>query len=179
MTKKRPKTNRPGPVKSSAKKAKAPGIRKLTLDDDLGTIFANPSDQETRPGFASALARHDFSGPRLMEILSEKGEAGPPPLSPQARRKNAPPPQEELDLHGCTAVEAQVKTENFLARASGLGLRTVLIITGKGLHSPDGPVLKDVIETQLKILQNENRLLAYHWEKKEKELSGGLIVHLN
>jgi len=101
-----------------------------------------------------------------------------PAQSLQVAIKNSPPPQDRLDLHGCTAAEAETKTGNFLTRALRNHLKTVLVITGKGLHSPEGSVLKDVIETRLKIMKNDGAILAYLWEKKDREKSGALLVYL-
>jgi DNA-nicking Smr family endonuclease len=50
--------------------------------------------------------------------------------------------QDHLDLHGLGVIEAQDAVDRFLARAVRKQLRTVLIIHGRGLSSPDKPVLK-------------------------------------
>ncbi len=43
----------------------------------------------------------------------------------------------EIDLHGHTIAEALAITEDFLDVSEEKGLRSVRIITGKGLHSED------------------------------------------
>jgi len=58
-------------------------------------------------------------------------------------------PEAELDLHGLTVDEASVKVGFFLRDAIYHGFRTILIITGKGLHSSDGPVLRQAMEKLL------------------------------
>ena len=58
-------------------------------------------------------------------------------------------PEAELDLHGLTAAEAVAKVRFFLQDARYRGLQTLLIITGKGLHSGDGPVLRQAVEKLL------------------------------
>ncbi len=58
-------------------------------------------------------------------------------------------PEAELDLHGLTADEATAKMLFFLQNAISRGLCTVLVITGKGLHSEDGPVLRTAAERVL------------------------------
>jgi DNA-nicking Smr family endonuclease len=51
--------------------------------------------------------------------------------------------QEEIDLHGLTADEAQVELHGFIKRCSIDGIRCVRVVHGKGLGSgPKGPVLK-------------------------------------
>jgi DNA-nicking Smr family endonuclease len=151
-------------------------IRKLTASDDLSVLFS--SDPENTPqSFADALAS-GIPAATLAEILTEKEELPTPAQSLQGAIRNSPPPQDRLDLHGCTAAEAETKTAGFLARACRNHLKTVLVITGKGLHSPEGSVLKDIIEARLKIMKNDGSILAYLWEKKDREKSGALLVYL-
>jgi DNA-nicking Smr family endonuclease len=52
----------------------------------------------------------------------------------------------QLDLHGLRKVEAEKKVEQFIKQSRASKLRTLLLITGKGVHSdPAGPVLKDAV----------------------------------
>ena len=176
------KPNRP--TRQTASAAKTPGekpgkqpIRKLTASDDLGVLFSQDQENTTPPSFASALAT-GIPATTLAEILTEKNELPNPAQSLQAAIRNSPPPQDRIDLHGCTGAEAEIKTENFLARARRNHLKTVMVITGKGLHSPEGSVLKDVIEARLKSMKNDGSVLAYLWEKKDREKSGALLVYL-
>jgi dsDNA-specific endonuclease/ATPase MutS2 len=56
-------------------------------------------------------------------------------------------PQLELDLHGCTAAEAEKQVLDFLEQAARQGLVKVQIVHGKGNHSQHGrAVLKDVVK---------------------------------
>jgi DNA-nicking Smr family endonuclease len=50
--------------------------------------------------------------------------------------------QDYLDLHGLVAEEAEEAIERFFKEALGKSLRCIKIIHGRGLRSPDGPVLK-------------------------------------
>lgn len=50
--------------------------------------------------------------------------------------------QDHLDLHGMGAAGAQAVLERFLQRVTAEGLRSVLVIHGRGLSSPGEPVLK-------------------------------------
>lgn len=153
-----------------------PALRRLSGQDDLEALFTGKN--QARTNFAS-LVQECLADRDLVAILAEK-EADPdfPPYVRPRKSSALPQPQEQLDLHGCTAAEAEMKTENFLAAAQRQRLRTVLIITGKGLHSPQGSVLKDVIETRLRLWKNEKKILDYSWEKKQREESGALVVHL-
>ena len=56
----------------------------------------------------------------------------------------------ELDLHGLTREEATYALETFVKGAYRRGQQAVLVITGRGNHSPEEPVLKKAVETWLK-----------------------------
>ena len=51
------------------------------------------------------------------------------------------PPEDEIDLHGRTTVEAEYLLSNFILQSKNNGLRKILIIHGKGTHSKNGPIL--------------------------------------
>ncbi|MDC7241617.1 MAG: Smr/MutS family protein [Spirochaetales bacterium] len=60
-------------------------------------------------------------------------------------------PQDSLDLHGWTGNEAVRELENFLKRSKRRGLKKVMVVHGKGLHSPGGnsvlrPLVKQYLE---------------------------------
>lgn len=54
-----------------------------------------------------------------------------------------------VDLHGMTAAEAETALDRFFERAEASGWRKVLLIHGKGLHSPGGGVLGTVVRLWL------------------------------
>jgi DNA-nicking Smr family endonuclease len=54
-------------------------------------------------------------------------------------------PQAELDLHGLTKTEALERLGEFLTTSRRQGLKKVLIVHGKGHHSPAGPVLQRAV----------------------------------
>lgn len=109
---------------------------------------------------------------------SGKPKVKPKPVPLKKRLKRYPPIQKTLDLHGCTAVQAQVKTRSFLLTGKQQGLFTVRIIVGKGRHSQMGPVLPDVIEDLVIALKKSGQVLWFEWEKKTKARSGALVVYL-
>lgn len=61
--------------------------------------------------------------------------------------------QDHIDLHGLDAAGAVEALEHFLRRVTSDGLRSVLVIHGRGLSSPGEPVLK----TKLRQLLTSNR----------------------
>ncbi len=61
-------------------------------------------------------------------------------------------PQETLDLHGFSISSAEIELDDFLIRCKKRKIDKVLIIHGKGLHSPDGEaVLREFVRNKLKM----------------------------
>ena len=56
----------------------------------------------------------------------------------------------QLDLHGLTREEALFALPRFLQNARFHGAKAVLVITGKGINSPDEPVLQQAIAAWLR-----------------------------
>ena len=83
--------------------------------------------------------------------------------------------QATLDLHGLTQAEVPEKLSFFLQNAERQGLQTVLVITGRGLHSVDGePVLRNQAEH---FLGTEGRRSVIEWGRAPKQLGGeGALV---
>lgn len=100
-------------------------------------------------------------------------------LTLKERLKRYPLPQSQLDLHGYTALKAELRAESFLKNAYGNQVHTVIVIVGKGLHSDEGAVLPDVVETLLDRLRREGTVLAYQWINEKKSRSGAVTVYLN
>ncbi|MBA3012106.1 MAG: Smr/MutS family protein [Proteobacteria bacterium] len=100
------------------------------------------------------------------------------PVPIKKRLKRYPPPEAQLDLHGFTAVGAEAAATSFISTCKHQGYFSLRIIVGKGLHSDMGPVLPDVIEDLLKVLKNQNIVLAYEWDRQKKSKSGAVIVYL-
>ncbi len=51
--------------------------------------------------------------------------------------------QAHLDLHGCILEQAKSSLTTFIRNCHALGLRSLLVIHGRGLKSDSGPVLKE------------------------------------
>ena len=102
----------------------------------------------------------------------------PKPMPVKRRLKRYPPPEADLDLHGFTAIGAQVKARSFISSAHVQGFFTLRIIVGKGLHSESGPVLPHVVEDLLKEMKKENIVLSYKWEGAKRSKFGAVLVYL-
>lgn len=110
------------------------------------------------------------------KISPAKKKSNPMPI--KKRLKRYPPPEAELDLHGFTALGAELKAKAFISTCKHQGYFSLRLIVGKGLHSDLGPVLPDVIEDLLKIMKKQNIVLAYEWDQQKKSKSGSLVVYL-
>ena len=69
--------------------------------------------------------------------------------------------EEYIDLHGLNVEEAKEKFDDFLREAVRTGKRGVLIVHGRGLSSPEEPVLKTKVVEWLTRGVWRKRLLAY------------------
>lgn len=69
--------------------------------------------------------------------------------------------QAHVDLHGLGVTQAQAVVDNLLRQAVREGLRTVLIIHGRGLSSPGKPVLKSHLRQWLRRGAWRKWVLAY------------------
>lgn len=71
------------------------------------------------------------------------------------------PAQDHLDMHGMSLEEAKPALDRFIREARSRGLRCVNIIHGRGLRSPEGPVLKEALRTWLETGSLRKWVLAY------------------
>lgn len=152
-----------------------------------GNGEATPSQQPTAPAtpllsseerernvFLEAVGRLDAT---FQDDWPEQpaGEPAEPRRMKQVERGKLVP-EAQLDLHGLTIEQATNKVGFFLENARYQGLRTVLVITGRGLHSSDEPVLRRAVERQLE----ELRELVIEWGLAPRRHGGegALVVFL-
>jgi DNA-nicking Smr family endonuclease len=158
------------------------GFRIITDRDDLSQLFQAGGVRKDRGREEDFAQLFEISQTDVYQrrMLNEKvvHREPPPPTPATDRIKTYPPPQEELDLHGYTAAQAESRTETFIRGARMRRIRTVRVITGKGLHSDGKAVLPDVVEAKIIELKRNRLLLAYKWEKKDKRKSGSLIIYI-
>lgn len=87
-------------------------------------------------------------------------------------------PQAKLDLHGSTRAEVIPKLKRFFQNSLHHGHNVLLVITGRGLHSPDGEaVLREEAEHYLR--SGVDNLVA-EWGRAPKEYggSGALVIFM-
>ena len=123
--------------------------------DELMELYASESDVESA-------AREKEAGEEFFE------EVG-------VQVKDYPAPQRELDLHGHTGSEAMFELGNFLERSIVHHVRTVRIVTGKGLHSKHfRSVLPELTEKKLGEFRRAGKILAF----KREKTGGSYVVYL-
>jgi len=99
--------------------------------------------------------------------VEEQGEAQPRQLKSLGKKRVDP--DDALDLHGLTRAEALQRVRFFLEKASYNGLRTVLIVTGKGKGSEGGGVLRSAVAD---FLDNEGAKWVSAWGAAPRSLGG-------
>ncbi len=110
----------------------------------------------------------------------ETGNEAQDPQQPRRMRKvrrGQLLPEAQLDLHGLGRETARQKVEYFIDNAIFHGLRIVLIITGRGNHSENKPVLRTSIENYLTEEASEK---VIEWGRAPQRLGGegALVVFL-
>jgi len=88
--------------------------------------------------------------------------------------------QDELDLHGANALQAETLLARFLAEATEAGFGCVRIIHGKGggkegVGGEGVPVLKNLVD---RLLRQRGEVLAFHSAPPSQGGTGALLVLL-
>lgn len=100
-------------------------------------------------------------------------------LGPRVLERVRGNPRATLDLHGLRLAEARDRLTVFLSRAPYPSAAVVLVIVGKGRHSPGGrPVLAGEIATWLSRGSGARRVLAFRTAPPELGGSGSVLVLL-
>jgi DNA-nicking Smr family endonuclease len=84
---------------------------------------------------------------------------------------------DELDLHGYVKDEALKRLEQFIAGAYSQGRRAVLVITGKGINSAEGPVLQGAVAAWLR-REGRGMVAEFAPAPRDKGGSGAFVVFL-
>lgn len=133
-----------------------------------------PDDNGSAAEFLAAVGQLD-------KTFKDEQPPGNEPSRARARRmkqleRGELKPAGELDLHGLTRDEALTRTRAFLGHAARQNWPVVLLVTGKGLHSAEGPVLRQAIERLL----DTSRELVLEWGGAPRRFggAGALVVFL-
>ncbi|WP_256646554.1 Smr/MutS family protein [Thermomonas paludicola] len=148
---------------------------------------AAPPPAAPKPRPSAKMARRDEDAARLefRHVLASALEAGdalsyrrehvtPRVLKKLARGEYAA--QEELDLHGLPASNAEALLREFLRDCRSHGLGCVRIVHGKGRNSEERlPVLKNLVD---RILRQRADVLAFHSPPPAQGGTGAVLVLL-
>ena len=93
--------------------------------------------------FADILNEWDRRTPQK-KIVSKDEETEEVNRVDESRRLRAKKPDAYIDLHGQTREEAWENLDEFFKRSKSLGYEKILVIHGKGNHSKNEGVLKEV-----------------------------------
>ena len=84
---------------------------------------------------------------------------------------------QELDLHGFLRDEALQLLHSFILQAYNQGLKAVLVITGKGINSPEGPVLQGAVDAWLR-KEGRGMVAEFSTAPRERGGKGAFVVFL-
>jgi DNA-nicking Smr family endonuclease len=126
--------------------------------------------------------------PRLVTTPATRSSALPP-LSPgespgvdrrtaEKFRRGQLAVEARLDLHGLTQAEAHRALASFVQQAHAGGLRTVLVITGKGGFGSGRGVLREAVPRWLNEGDLRPRVLSCAWAQPKHGGAGALYVLL-
>jgi len=176
----------PDAVGSFAEEMGIMGVEKLNLDSDaedelLETFSESPSSVQSKEPtddeiFLTAMGALSVN---FRDCLTP--DDVPPSAKPRRikqLRRGEIVPDDSLDLHGCVRSEAVQRLNHFLEDSLYQGWKTVLVITGKGLHSEEGtPILRDEVE---RYLSDKGKNYVVEWERAPKQYggAGALILFL-
>jgi DNA-nicking Smr family endonuclease len=111
----------------------------------------------------------------IEEALRQKEEGEAVFEDVGATVKDFPNAQRELDLHGHNGMEAMLELVGFIGRSIDQKVRTVRVITGKGIHSENmHSVLPELTEKKLGELRRAGKVLAF----KREKTGGAFTVYL-
>ncbi|PLX88115.1 MAG: hypothetical protein C0619_13180 [Desulfuromonas sp.] len=141
-------------------------------------VPATPATDESKSDRDQFLAALGAMTVQFEEHLPEAADSKQAvPRRMKLLRQGRLQPEATLDLHGLLRHQVAEKVAFFLQDAQYQGQRTVLIVTGRGLHSSGEPVLRSEVE---RFLQGEGRRQVAEWGRAPRQYGGegALIVFL-
>lgn len=150
---------------------------------------STPPPRKPRPRPAARMAERDevdarsefqrgLDDPALLaagDVLSFRRDQLPPRLF-QRLRKGQFSVQDELDLHGATALQAEGLLRQFLQEAHAHDHGCVRIVHGKGQRNDrEIPVLKNLVD---RLLRQRGDILAFHSAPPAQGGTGAVLVLL-
>ncbi|MGE5809537.1 MAG: Smr/MutS family protein [Nitrospirota bacterium] len=163
------------------------GARRMTMDEetDAGPRRQPTPDKqdaalpEDRELFLKAMQKigTTFAGRQPEEEELDGQQRRSPTSRMRQLKRGSIRIGDELDLHGFLKDEALARLERFIASADQRGLDAVLVITGKGVNSPEGPVLKGAVATWLGG-RGKRMVAEFSPSPRDKGGSGAIVAFL-
>ena len=136
--------------------------------------MAERDELDARSEFRRGLDAHDRI--EAGDVLSFRRDSLPPRVF-QRLRKGQFSAQDELDLHGATALEAEQLLRRFMREAHAHEFGCVRIIHGKGQRNErDVPVLKNLVD---RLLRHHGDVVAFHSAPQAQGGTGAVLVLLS
>ena len=143
---------------------------------DFAKLFAGESakKEEKKESFADLLEEYsdiDF------EIHKREKELNAEEQKELFRSRSSDiKPEYEIDLHGFTQEEAEKVVETNIRGMKETNVFKIRIITGKGLHSKNEPVVKNAIDILLRQLKRDGCCSKIEWDGRTIADSGQVDV---
>lgn len=154
-----------------------PGVEPLPLEERERVIEPRRRPGRSRPAAPGSTRRPPFEIERYGEVVAALARGADARWLDRLRAGRVAP-DAELDLHGHTAASAAVALEAALARAAADRRRCLLIVHGRGLRSPAGPVLKEEVIRRLQAPPLAGRVVAFATAPPDRGGAGALLVLL-
>jgi DNA-nicking Smr family endonuclease len=154
-----------------------PGIEPLALEERERVIEPRRRPGRRRPATAGAAPAPSFEVERYGEVVAALARGADGRWLDRLRAGRVAP-DAELDLHGHSAESAAVALEAAFARAAADRRRCLLVVHGRGLRSPAGPVLKEEVIRRLQAPPLAGRVVAFATAPPDRGGAGALLVLL-
>ena len=159
------------PLKSQRKRAPAP-----RPESPPTAAKPIPKIEQTRP--APVKATPPPAKPAALPPLEKGRPTGVDKRTAQRLKRGKLDVEARLDLHGLTQAEAHRRLDHFLAEAYDTGIRTAIIITGKGRDSEHGGILRQMVPRWLNQPPNRGRVVAISEAQPKDGGTGALYVRV-
>lgn len=160
------------------------GVDRQSREDEKAEQESSKDDQEkpvsTPPKKPAVTEQDEFLSAlgQMETIFQDEFPGEEPPIAAPGRmkqlRQGRMTVEASLDLHGLTREQAREKTRFFLEDSVFQGRKTVLVITGRGKGSPEGPVLRTDMQ---RYLSGEAKAWVLEWGQAPARYGGeGALV---
>ncbi len=163
------------------------GARRIEAEQESNTLEARPAAAEkidyAIPNddavFLQAMKKigANFQGSEPEREEDEHLERRSPSSRMKQLKRGTLRISQELDLHGFLKDEALAQLEHFIRSAFNSNQQAVLVITGKGINSPEGPVLQGAVAGWLRG-KGKGMVSEFSPAPRDQGGSGAFVVFL-